>query len=166
MASISKLIENGIVRTSRALSILVLVASLQVFMELVLRYFFNRPTLWGLELSTYLCGASYILSGGYASLLEAHIRIDLIYGKVSKRGKALIDLILVFPLLMVTLGSLIWRSSVWLKEAVADKLTSGTAWDPPLWPMRLTILVGILLLMVAEINNIARGVNALKVRED
>ncbi|MEM3432568.1 MAG: TRAP transporter small permease subunit [Candidatus Methanomethyliaceae archaeon] len=164
MASIPKLIERVIARTSRGLSILVLVASLQVFLELVLRYFFNRPTLWGLELSTYLCGASYILSGAYASLLDSHIRIDLIYGKVSERSRALIDLVLVFPLLMVTLSCLVWRSSVWLHEAVANRLTSGTAWDPPLWPVRLTLLVGIVLLIVAEINNVYRQLNVLRMK--
>ena len=35
----------------RLLSFLLLIGSLQICFELVLRYFFNSPTVWGLELT-------------------------------------------------------------------------------------------------------------------
>jgi TRAP-type mannitol/chloroaromatic compound transport system permease small subunit len=159
---ISPFIEQSIVYISRVLSIIVLIASVQVFIELVLRYFFNSPTSWGLELSTFLCGATYILSGGYASLIDAHIRIDLLYSRLSKRGIALLDLIFTYPLLMATLGLITWKSYSWTVEALSNKITSGTAWDPPLWPMRLTLLFGIFVLLCAEIINIKKRIRDIR----
>ena len=166
MDRIAEFFESMIRKVSKAVSVLVFIASMQVFVELVLRYFFNRPTIWGLELSTFMCGALYVLSGGFASVLDSHIRIDLVYGRVSERTRALIDLIVVFPMLMVTLVCLVWRSSIWFAESIINKLTSGTAWSPPLWPMRLVLLIGITLLILGEIKNLSRRVKSLNIRGD
>ena len=39
--------------------------SLIVTYDVVCRFVFNAPTIWALELSTYLCVASLFLAGGY-----------------------------------------------------------------------------------------------------
>ena len=47
--------------------------------EVVLRYVFERPTLWANELSLWMAGFVFILSGFYAMQQRSHIRIFLLY---------------------------------------------------------------------------------------
>lgn len=127
----------------------ILVATLQVCYELVLRYFFNSPTTWGLELTLYLCSTTYMMSGAYAEYHNAHIRVDIYYNRWRRRTRAFFDLLVTDLLFFFFCGVLVWQSVVWLLEAVSQKLTSGTIWDPVIWPMRLVILLGAFLLLLS-----------------
>jgi TRAP-type mannitol/chloroaromatic compound transport system permease small subunit len=51
---------------------------------------------------------------------------------------------------------LTWQSAVWFWEAVSQGLTSGTIWDPPIWPMRLVILMGAFFLFLAAFGKSVR----------
>ncbi len=130
-------------------SFLIVVATIQVCFELVLRYVFNAPTAWGLEMTLYLCSTTYVMAGAYAERYNAHIKVDIFYNRWSLRTRAFFDLIVTDSLLMFFCIVLTWQSAVWFWEAVSQGLTSGTIWDPPIWPMRLVILVGALFLSLA-----------------
>jgi len=60
-------------------SFLIVVATIQVCFELILRYVFNAPTTWGLEMTLYLCSTTYVMSGAYAERYNAHIKVDIFY---------------------------------------------------------------------------------------
>jgi len=142
-----------------------LVATIQICYELVLRYFFNAPTLWGLEMSLYVCSITYLMSGAYTEYHNAHIKVDLFYNRWSLRTQAIFDLALADMLRFLFSGTLVWFSAEWFWDAWANSLTSGTAWDPPIWPMRLAIFVGSCFLLLAGINTFVRDlVNAFKKR--
>ena len=145
------LIQNITEWEGKIFSFLLVVATLQVCYELVLRYVFNAPTTWGLELTLYLCSTTYIMAGAYAGRYDAHIRIDVFYSRWKPRTQALCDLFLSNILFFVFCGLLVWHSAVWLWEAVTQGLTSGTIWDPPIWPMRVVILLGSLFLLLSGI---------------
>jgi TRAP-type mannitol/chloroaromatic compound transport system permease small subunit len=138
-------------REGEIFSFLLVVATLQVCYELVLRYVFNAPTVWGLELTLYLCSTTYIMAGAYAGRFDAHIKIDVFYSRWSPRTQALLDLFLANVLFFVFCGLLVWHSGAWLWEAISQNLTSGTIWDPPIWPMRLVIFVGSCFLLLSGI---------------
>lgn len=135
----------------RLLSFLLLIGSLQICFELVLRYFFNSPTVWGLELTIYICSITYIMSGPFAAKHEAHIRIDVFYTKWPPRVKAFVDVLFAHTLLFIFCGTLAWFSGEWFWEAWTSGTTSGTIWSPPIWPMRLVIVVGSSLLVLVNV---------------
>lgn len=132
-------------------SFLILVAALQICYELFMRYFLNSPTIWGLELSIYLCATTYIMGGAYAARYDAHIRMDIFYAMWPKRVKAIVDLFFGNVFFFIFNGSLVWFSAIWLWEAIEGNLTSGSAWSPPVWPMRLIILLGSSFLLLTGI---------------
>ena len=137
-------------------SFLIVVATIQVCFELVLRYAFNAPTSWGLEMTLYLCSTTYVMSGAYAERYNAHIKVDIFYNRWSPRTRAFFDLIVTDTLLMIFCIVLTWQSAVWFWEAVSQGLTSGTIWDPPIWPMRLIILAGAFFLFLAAFGKSVR----------
>ena len=154
------IILQGIDRISdwegKIFSFLIVIATIQVCFELILRYAFNAPTTWGLEVTLYLCSTTYVMSGAYAERYNAHIKVDLFYNRWSPRTKAFFDLIVTDSLLMFFCMVLMWQSAAWFWEAVSQGLTSGTIWDPPIWPMRLVILVGAVFLSLAALGKSVR----------
>ena len=137
-------------------SFLIVVATIQVCFELILRYVFNAPTTWGLEMTLYLCSTTYVMSGAYAERYNAHIKVDIFYNRWSPRTRAFFDLIVTDALLMFFCTVLTWQSAAWFWEAVSQGLTSGTIWDPPIWPMRLMILMGAFFLFLAALGKSVR----------
>jgi len=74
----------------------------------VLRYIFNSPTIWAFEVSNFLFGGIIILGGGYLLLHKGHVSVDIIYNRLSVRGKAILDLCTA-PLFFLFVGVLMWQ---------------------------------------------------------
>ncbi len=156
--------------TGKLFSFVVLAATLGVVIEVVLRYAFNAPPVWGLELSIYLCGITYLMGGAYAELSNAHVRVDIIYDRWSPRIRAIIDLV-TKPLFFFSVATVLWLGSEWTFEAFVKGTTSGTPWSPPIWPIRSFIALGSLLLLLQGVAtsirdlNIARGKTMVSVEK-
>ncbi|MEZ5817209.1 MAG: TRAP transporter small permease subunit [Hyphomicrobiaceae bacterium] len=151
---------------SRACGLLaaLLVIALIVLMlyDVVMRYVFGAPTLWGYDVNTFLMGAAFILSVGYALSLDSHVRVDLLYTPETRGRLAVVDLI-GFTFLMlpasawITLG--LWD---YFHEAYRTGERSGTsAWNPVLWPFRLILFLGFLALTVQLVAEIIKRASAL-----
>lgn len=128
-----------------------------ILVEVIGRYFFNRPTPWAHDVSGWLQVAYVFLGGMYAMQRGYMVRVDVIYAALPKRAQALIDLTLgtalfaVFAYVMITRGldfaMMSWRSGE----------TSGTGvWRGPVWPAKFMVPIGVGLLTVAWIGHAAR----------
>jgi TRAP-type mannitol/chloroaromatic compound transport system permease small subunit len=80
----------------RALSWLMLVMVLVVFSDVVLRYALNVTSVFTQELEWYLFAITYLLGAGYVMLYDEHVRVDIVYSRLSPRRKAWLDFILLF----------------------------------------------------------------------
>jgi len=118
-----------------------------LFMEVILRYFFNSPTVWANELAQMLFGAYAILAGGYIMRTGGHVNVDILYFRLSPKSKAGLDIftsILFFlfcGMLLIYGGSLAWDSLSRFEH-------SQSAWNPPLYPAKLMIPLAAILLML------------------
>jgi TRAP-type mannitol/chloroaromatic compound transport system permease small subunit len=148
-----KILVRSIDAFSKACGVLaaLLVVALIVLMlyDVLMRYVFNAPTLWGYDVNTFLMGAAFVLSVGYALSLDAHVRVDLLYSPATRWRLDWVDL-LGFSLVMlpvcawITLG--LWD---YFAESYRTGERSGTsAWNPVLWPFRFILFVGFLALTV------------------
>jgi len=123
--------------------------------EIVMRYAFGAPTIWGFEFASNLTGANWLLGIAFALAIGAHVRTDVLSQRFPKRVAAGIDLA---GFLFLALPMLAWLSHrLWVHFGMglaSGERTGASAWNPPVWPMRLVIFCGIALLtlqMVAEI---------------
>lgn len=147
--TITRIIDRIGEREGKITSFLIAVAAFQICYELILRYGFNSPTVWGLDTTIYLCGTTYIMSGAYAEHLNAHIKVDVFYDRWSLRTQAFVDLVITDMLLFFFCGALTYQSAIWFWEAVAQGSTSGTIWDLPIWPMRLVLFIGAFFMLLS-----------------
>ncbi len=92
-------------RVVRWLALLLLLAQ---FAVVVLRYLFGTSYIWGTETVLYLHAALFMLGAGYTLLLDGHVRVDIFYGRLSKRGKAWVDLLGTLFFLVPTCLVILW----------------------------------------------------------
>ncbi len=156
------IIDNISEWSGKISSFFVLAASLAVAVEVVMRYAFDAPPIWGFELSIYLCAVAYLLSGAYAELHKAHVRIDIFYMHWSPRVKAIIDLTVTTPLLLLGVGALLWFGVEKGIEDFINGTTSGTPWGPVIWPVEALLVLGCLLLIFRGIATFIRNLHTAK----
>ncbi len=125
----------------------ILVIFLLLIVEVVRRYFFNSPTVWGNELVQLIFGMYVVLSGGYILKWRGHVNVDLLYSRLSPRWKALLDVITFF-LFLLFCGMLLFYGGSLAWESLSTLEHSQSAWNPPLYPFKLMIPFGALLLLL------------------
>ncbi len=99
--------------------------------EVVLRYAFNRPTVWSFEIVMGLCATVWVLSVGYVTQQQRHIAITMLELLISKRAWNILVLAQMF-VAVFAISMLLWA----LYNPVVSALTyierSGSAFNPPL----------------------------------
>ena len=120
---------------------------LLILLQVFLRYLFNAPTVWASELAQMLFGAYAVLSGGYILRTGGHVNVDIIYSKLPEKSRAAID-ILTSVLFFLFLAVLLVYGGGMAMDSVGRLETSGSAWDPPVYPLRLTMPLAAILLLL------------------
>lgn len=128
-----------------AAAVLVIVLITLMLYDVVLRYGFNAPTLWGFDVNTWLMGAAFILSVGYALSHDSHVRVDLLYTPATRPRLRYVDLIGFTLILLPASAWITYGLWHYFFEAYRTGERSGSsAWNPVLWPFRFILFVGFL----------------------
>lgn len=127
--------------------------------DAISRHFFNAPTIWAYDTLTMSGGIIYLLGASFDYLHNAHTRVDIIYGSLSDKAKAWVDiissLILFFPLMIVMLYEAIkWAVKAWKVHEVM--FTSF--WYPPAAPYRTIFAIGLLFLILQALAKLLRDI--------
>jgi len=135
--------------------------------EVFARYVLNAPTIWAFELGYMAMGIHAMIGAAFALRERAHIRIDVIYVRFTDKTKAIIDtagyLILFMPVICwVSLG--LW--DYWVEAYVNNEHSGQSAWNPIIWPFRLTFFIGFFLLALQGIAELIKCFQFLTGRTD
>jgi len=127
----------------------VVAACLVTCLEVTQRYVFNRPTMWGYEIPIMIAGAMYCLSWGYVHKHKGHVRVDIVYNRLSDRVKAIFDSVLFVCLFVPVIGFIGYQAWNWMVRAwVIGEKSVFTYWYPPIAPLRTAIFIGVALFML------------------
>lgn len=133
----------------------------------VLRYL-ARPLGWApalnalADLQWMLFSAVFLLGAAWALADDAHVRVDVLYARLSPRRRALVDLVGTVLLLLPFCALLLWAS--WPAVVQAVDVREG-ALDPgglARWPVRLLVPLGVGLLAVQGLAQAVRAAYALR----
>ncbi len=134
---------------------LVILLIVLMMYDVIARYAFGSPTLWAFDTNTYLMGASFILSVGYALSTDSHVRVDLLHSPRWPWLKTWVDLI-GFTVFLLPIAAWI-TAGLWqyfLDAYASGEVSGSSAWNPVIWPFRLILFLGFLsftVQIVAEI---------------
>ncbi|MDH3354517.1 MAG: TRAP transporter small permease subunit [Chromatiales bacterium] len=147
----------------RAVSWLTLLMVLTTFAVVVLRYLFNIGWISAQESIIYMHALVFMLGASYTLRHDGHVRVDIIYRKLSPRGRAWVDLfgnlLLLFPVCLF----IIWVS--WDYVANSWGLLEGSREAgglPGVFLLKSAIPLMALLLLLQGVANASRNLLLLR----
>ena len=162
LLKLSRRIDALTERVGQAALWLVLIVVLISSANAVMRYLFNYSSNAYLEIQWYLFGMIFLSCSGYTLLRNEHVRIDLISDRFSRRGQAWIDIFgILFFLMPMAIAIMVLSWPVFI-DALESNEMSNSAGGLLIWPARLMIPAGFLLLIVQALSELIKRVGFLK----
>ena len=148
--------------TGRAAMYLVAVLIVTICYDVFARYLFNAPTIWSYTLS-YMLGTTIIALGmPYVYFHNANVRVDVIYSKLSPKGRLVQDValtvVLFFPVVFIL--TRMFGQSAW-EAFVTHEVATESIWYPPFWPFKTVVAVGFVLLFLQGVATFIKDVISL-----
>jgi TRAP-type mannitol/chloroaromatic compound transport system permease small subunit len=127
------------------------------YYEVMARFLFNSPTNWVHESMFLMYGMQYMISGAYAYREDQHVRVDVLYVKLSTRGKAIADIISSVFFFIFAL-TLLWTGGRFAWDAISVHETSFAEWGIQYWPVKLTIPIGAALILLQGLSKLIKDI--------
>ena len=132
----------------------------------LLRYSVGMGRVWMQELYVWTHAMTFLLAAGFAYLLNAHVRVDIIYARLGPRGKAWIDLFGVIFLLMPWLARLAYTSGTYVTNSwQTGEISVQSDGMPGMYVLKSALLGFVLLLALQGLAWIGRCILVLNGRE-
>lgn len=141
----------------KAFGWLVILMTLGMSYEVLVRYLFNRPTPWALDMSFIMYGTMFMMGGAYTLSRGGHVKGDFLYRLWSDRTQARVDLVLYFVFFFPGILALIfagWKyaSRSWGYVEVSVNSPAGI----PIYQFKSVIVAAGLLLFIQGIAQVCR----------
>ena len=128
---------------------LIFVMIIVLFYSSISKTFFT-PSYWTLEISQFLMMSYFVLGGGYSLKEDSHVRMDLLYERLSDRGRSIMDSI-VMVCLIFYLVLLLWGGIGSTMYALKYAERSYSSWRPYMAPIKIILNIGIFLTLLQAI---------------
>jgi TRAP-type mannitol/chloroaromatic compound transport system permease small subunit len=136
--------------------------TLLVSWEVFSRYFLNHPHPWALDAQIMLYGILFMMAGAYTLAHQGHVRGDVLYGALSPRTQAGIDLVLFVFFYLPGVLALTWAGWTYANESLAIRENTFSPDPLPLYPFKFVIPAAGFLLLLQGIVEILRCVVCLR----
>jgi len=141
---------------------LIMAATVVSGVNAVMRKAFDLSSNAFLEVQWYLFATSFLLAAGHTLLSNEHVKIDVIYGRWSRRTQIKIDIFgFLFFLIPVCITVLYLSVPFFVKGYVSGE-TSSNAGGLVRWPIYLMMPLGFTLLLLQGISELIKRVAFLK----
>lgn len=160
--SLSRSIDALNERIGLAVSWALLAAVLICAGNALVRYAFNTSSNAWLEIQWYLFGAIFLLATSYTLRRNEHVRIDVIVGRFSKRTQVWIDVFGFVLFLLPATALILYFALPYALESVRNQEMSSNAGGLIVWPAKVLIPVGFLLLTLQGISELIKRIGFLK----
>ncbi len=162
LLKLSRRIDALTERIGKSAIWLVLIVVLVSAGNAIMRYTINYSSNALLEIQWYLFGLIFFSCSGYTLLRNEHVRIDLISGRFSRRKQAWIDIFgILFFLMPMAIAIMVLSWPVFLNALESGEM-SNSAGGLIVWPARLLVPVGFLLLILQAISELIKRIGFLK----
>lgn len=115
-----------------------------------------------LEAQWYLFSIVFLLGAAYTLREDRHVRVDVLYGRLSERGQAWIDLVGHVLFLLPFCAFALWTSWPAVANSWAVRETSPDPGGLPRYPIKALLLVAFALLFLQGVAELIRRVAILR----
>ncbi|MBC7139281.1 MAG: TRAP transporter small permease subunit [Defluviimonas sp.] len=132
-----------------------------LLLDAITRNVIDIPLHWCVEFTQFTLAAYYFMGGAMSLKNEDHVRMDLLYERLSDRGRGWLDAVTIFCLLFY-LGVLFWGSISSLGYAIATGERRFSMWNPSMIPIKSLMVACIALMILQTISVFIKTVARLR----
>ncbi len=139
--------------------------------EVFVRYALNSPTNWAHESMFLMFGMQYLLAGAFALREGGHVRVDILYVRAGPMTRAALDLMtsvffFIFVLALISTGwnffaQSVSQDAIFFGQSYSNE-TSFTEWSVQYYPIKSTLALGGLLLLLQGIAQFIKDCQAFQ----
>lgn len=156
-------IENISKLSGKIVSWLTLLMVLTTFLIVVLRYVFDYGLIAMQESITYMHACIFLVGAAYTLQQNSHVRVDIIYHKLSEKNRAWIDLLGTLFLLAPTMLFILIISWQYVGDSWAVLETSREAGGlPGVFLLKSVILIMATLMLLQGVANILSAIQTIQ----
>lgn len=160
-----KFFENIFDRTLSllmALACLILsLVTVSVCLEVILRYFFNRPQVWVIEFSEYALLYITFLGAAWVLKLDGHVTVDLVVSLMSSKARAICSLVSFIICFLVSTVLVVYGTRVTWNYFVKG-LYNPTVLEIPTSAILIVIPLGGATLLIQSMRGFIRSIHSFK----
>lgn len=157
VATVLRIIDNINIWLGKIVGFLVIAITGILMYGVIMRYVFSQPIFWGGELSGILFIALVVLTGGYVLHQDSHVKIDAIYGRLSAKRKAIMDVAtFIFFLFFMVLLTWYTIDMAWASTLLNER--SSTYFHAPIYPRKICLALASLLLLLQGVARFIRNI--------
>ncbi len=132
-----------------------------VLYEVLMRYAFNAPTVWGFEATAFFYGMHYMLGLSYMEHAQGHVRVDIVTSRLPAKVQAVIMIAGYLLIFMPVYGLMTWGAIKFAHTATITNELNSTSWAPRIWPYKIVMAFSFMLLVLQGISTVLKSVKNL-----
>ena len=141
----------------------VVILTIGIAYEVVVRYAFRAPTTWSFDLGYMMYGAMFFMAGAYTLSRGGHVRADILYRLWSPRTQAKMDLLLYFVFFFPGIIALVVSGASHAAESWGYREVS--VFSPtgvPIYPFKTLLPIGAFLLLLQGVAEVFRCIRCIR----
>ena len=158
---LSRLIDALNRKVGVAVGWLILVMTIVSALNATSRKLFSASSNAFLEIQWYLFAAVFLLAAGYTLLSNEHVRVDIVNARLSTRVRLWVELFCTVFFLVPFAALVLWHGWPYFMLSFSSMEWSLNAGGLILWPVKLLIPAGFLLLLLQGVSQVIKLVAAL-----
>jgi len=128
---------------------------------LYVRFWLGESTIWQTETVTFMMVGATLIGLPYVQRLRGHVNVDLIPLILPFGIRKFLAIIVLLASLAV-IGLMVWHGYEMFHTAYSRNWTTDSVWGPKLWPIYLTVPVGLALLMLQLIVDLVATIKGIE----
>lgn len=145
----------------KVLSFLVLGILGVILCEVILRRGFNKPQIWTQDVIVMLFACYIILISAYGFQQKAFVAVDVLFAHLPQMGQHILHLITYIIFLIPFVAGLLPKSWSFFMKSYISGEKGYSVWAPPVWPVKLCLFIGLLLLTIQTVSELLKQVSGI-----
>lgn len=123
----------------------VLCMAILICYDVAMRYFFNAPTSWAIEVAQYLMLATIFLPLAYVQQTRNHIKVELLTSNLPARVRNILSNIIIPVFILMVNSVILWQVGKLSWKHMTRGTVSATVLRLPLFPFSMILVVAFLI---------------------
>lgn len=144
----------------------IVVMTLGVVYEVIVRYFFRNPTTWAFDVTYMMYGTLFMMAGAYTLSRDGHVRGDFVYRLLKPRTQAWLELVLYFLFFFPGVLALVFAG--WKYAARSWRFEEVSVMSPariPIYQFKTIIVAAGIILFIQGVAQVFRCIVCIRTGE-